>query len=61
METKLQDIIQRLNRRLQEARKFQDTLSRRITRLDADLAQLKSQGSERKKKTAQKAEGLPPR
>ena len=45
MDAKLKAIIERLNRRLREARKFQDTLGKRMKDIDADLAQLKVQRS----------------
>ena len=50
MDPKLKAIIERLNRRLREARKFQDRLVRRIKETDEDLAKLKAQRSVNSKK-----------
>ena len=42
--------MQRLNRKLGEARRFQDTLAKQIRKMDQDLAKLKAQQSDRKKR-----------
>jgi len=47
---KLDEIIHRLNHRLNEARTFQDRVAKRIKKLDQDLNRLKAQNSDRKKK-----------
>ena len=50
MDPKLQEIIQRLTRKRGEARKFQDTMAKRIKQMDQELAKLKAHRSETKKK-----------
>lgn len=50
MDPKLQEIIQRLNRRLAEARRFQDSMGKRIKKMDEEIAKLKAQRSDGKKR-----------
>jgi len=50
MDPKLKAIIERLNRRLREARRFQDTLVQRMKKTDEDLAKLKAQRSTNSKR-----------
>jgi hypothetical protein len=43
MTSDLKKIIRRLDQRLGEARRFQDTLTKRIQKLDRELAKVKGQ------------------